>query len=149
MKGMTQIVRNVVGLLSGFVMIYGVYVVTTGHLAPGGGFAGGVIIMGGVVMLILAFGADRKKEPSIKGRCHVLDGFGALAFAAVAIIGLFVGGFFVNFLPAGKVHEFLSGGTILPANIAIALKVSAGLVGIFLALVVGCRQTMFRKMRKE
>jgi multisubunit Na+/H+ antiporter MnhB subunit len=142
MKGMTPIVRNIASLLSGFVMLYGLYVVSTGHLAPGGGFAGGVIIMAGVVMLVLAFGGDRARELMAQSRCHVLDGSGALAFAVVALFGLFVGGFFRNFLPRGQVHKFLSGGTILPSNLAIALKVAAGLVGIFLALVLATRHAM-------
>ena len=34
----------------------------------------------------------------------------------------------------GKPLELLSGGIILPANIAIGIKVGAGLVAIFLAL---------------
>ncbi len=145
MKGMTPIVRNVVGLISGFVICYGLYVVCSGHLTPGGGFAGGVIIMAGIVMLVLAFGGDPAKEKITTNRCHVLDGAGALAFALVAMFGIFVGGFFKNFLPLGHRHRFFSGGTILPCNLAIALKVAAGLVGIFLVLVLGCR----RGMRKE
>ena len=139
---MTLIVRNVAGLISGFVMLYGLYVVSTGHLAPGGGFAGGVIIMAGVVMLILAYGGDRARELMAENRCHVLDGSGALVFALVALFGIWLGGFFVNFLPHGEVHKFLSGGTILLSNLAIGLKVAAGLVGIFLALVLATRQAM-------
>lgn len=145
MKGMTLIVRNVAGLISSFVMLYGLYVVATGHLAPGGGFAGGVIIMAGVVMLVLAFGGERAKVVLEEKRCHVIDGSGALAFALVALLGLFLGGFFKNFLPVGKVHEFFSGGTILISNVAIGVKVAAGLVGIFLALIVATRQVMPRE----
>ncbi|MDY6913114.1 MAG: MnhB domain-containing protein [Planctomycetota bacterium] len=145
MKGMTPIVRNITAIVSCFVMLYGVYVVCTGHLAPGGGFAGGVIIMGGLVMLVLAFGGGGKAKELIgEHRCHVFDGLGALVFALIAIFGFFAGGFFVNFLPKGQVHKLFSGGTILPANIAIGLKVSAGLIGIFLALVLGCREALFR-----
>jgi multicomponent Na+:H+ antiporter subunit B len=145
MKGMTPIVRNVSGLLSGFVMLYGMYVVCTGHLSPGGGFAGGVILMSGVVMLVLAYGGDRAREVLAHNRCHVLDGLGALAFAVLALLGLFLGGFFKNFLPLGQVQHLLSGGIILPANLAIALKVAAGLVGVFLALVLATRQAMPRE----
>ena len=147
MKGMSSIVRNIAGLLGGFVMLYGLYVMATGHLAPGGGFTGGVIIMAGVVMLLLAFGGDRARELLEEQHCHMLEGLGAFAFLAVALLGFFVvgGGFFRNFLPRGKVHDFFSGGTILITNAAIALKVAAGLIGIFLALVLGCRAAMFKK----
>jgi len=146
MRGMTPIVRNVTALISPFVILYGVYVVCTGHLSPGGGFAGGVILMGGVALLVMAFGGARSRELKAASRCHVFDGLGALGFAAVALLGFGWGGFFVNFLPAGRVHDFLSGGTILVSNIAIGLKVAAGLTGIFLALVLGCRQAMFKNI---
>lgn len=142
MKGMSPIVRNVASLIGGFVMLYGAYVCCTGHLAPGGGFAGGVIIMAGVVMMVLAFGGERAHELMAENRCHVADGSGALAFAVIALIGLLFGTFFKNFLPPGKVHRFFSGGTILVSNIAIGLKVAAGLVGIFLALVLATRKAM-------
>jgi multicomponent Na+:H+ antiporter subunit B len=140
MKGMSLICRNIVGLIAGMVTLYGVYVVSTGHLAPGGGFAGGVILMSGVVMVVLAFGGDRARELAAEGRCHVLDGLGALAFAGIALLGFLAGGFFVNFLPKGTVHQYLSSGTILPINLAIGLKVGAGLVGIFLALILASRR---------
>ena len=146
MKGMTLIVRNITAIVSPLVMLYGIYVVCTGHLAPGGGFAGGVILMGGIVMLLLAFGGARSKELTAEGRCHVLDGFGALAFALIALFGFSLGGgFFVNFLGKGQLHKLFSGGTILASNLAIALKVAAGLSGIFLALVLACRQAMFKE----
>jgi len=140
MKGMTPIVKNVTKLIAGFVALFGLYVVVTGHLSPGGGFAGGVILMGAAVLLILAFGSNRPEEREAEGDCHVAEGLGALGFLAVALLGLFAGGFFVNFLGTGNVHDFLSGGSILLSNLAIGLKVGAGLTGIFLALVLAARR---------
>ena len=145
MKGMSSIVRNIAGLLGGFVMLYGLYVMSTGHLAPGGGFAGGVIIMAGVVMLLLAFGGDKARELMEERRCRVLQGAGALAFLVVALVGLWYGGFFVNFLSPGRVHHLHSGGAIAISDLAITVSVAAGLIGIFLALIIGCRAAMFKK----
>ena len=144
MKGMTSIVRNTSSLVGGFVILFGAYITCTGRLSPGGGFAGGVILMSGVVLMVLAFGGDAARELTAEGRCHVLDGAGAMAFLLVALLGFLAsaGGFFVNFLPKGTVHELFSGGTLLASNIAIGLKVSAGLSGIFLALVVATRRAM-------
>ncbi len=140
MKGMTSIVKNITSLIAGFVAIYGVYVVTTGHLTPGGGFAGGVILVAGGVMVILAFGGDRPRELIAEGECHIIEGLGALAFLVVAVVGYFTAAvFFKNFLPAGEVHKFFSGGTILISNIAIGTKVASALIGIFLALVLAAR----------
>ena len=140
MKGMTLIVRNVTKLVAGFIALFGLYIVVTGHLTPGGGFAGGVILMAAAVLIVLAFGAMRTKETFVEGSCHVVEGLGALGFLIVALLGLCMGGFFVNFFPGkGNVHEFLSGGAIMLSNLAIGIKVAAGLTGILLALVIACR----------
>jgi len=142
-KGMTPIVKNVASLVIAFVMVYGMYVTVTGHITPGGGFTGGVIVMAAVVFMVLAYGGDRARELTAEGECHVLDGLGALGFLTVALLGLAWGGFFVNFLPRpARYHGLDSSGTILICNLAIALKVAAGLVGIFLALVLATRRAM-------
>ena len=57
-----------------------------------------------------------------------------MGFLAVALLGYLAGGFFVDFLPVGKLHHLLSGGTIPLSNLAILVKVGAGLAGAFLAL---------------
>ena len=51
MKGMSLIVKNITNVAIGFIFIYGIYIVLHGHLTPGGGFAGGVIIAGIIVTL--------------------------------------------------------------------------------------------------
>ena len=40
MRGMTLIVKTITALLIGFILLFGFYVILTGHLSPGGGFAG-------------------------------------------------------------------------------------------------------------
>jgi len=146
MKGMTPIVQNVTKLVAGFIAVFSLYVVVTGHLTPGGGFAGGVLFVGGSVLLLLAFGRSKPRELAAEQICHVLEGLGAFGFLLVALLGLCIaGGFFVNFLPPGRVHNFFSGGSIILSNLAIGVKVAAGLTGIFLALVVSSRKVMFRE----
>ena len=54
MKGMTLIVKTVTRWVKVFIFQYGIYVIITGHLAPGGGFAGGVIIACSYILLTLA-----------------------------------------------------------------------------------------------
>jgi multisubunit Na+/H+ antiporter MnhB subunit len=46
MKGMTLIVKKTTQLMAGLIFLYGIYVIIHGHLTPGGGFAGGVLIAG-------------------------------------------------------------------------------------------------------
>lgn len=55
---MTIIVKTVTRLTLGFILLYGVYIALCGHVSPGGGFAGGVIIALSLVHVMLAFGKD-------------------------------------------------------------------------------------------
>ena len=65
MEGMSTIVKRIAPLLAGLIFLYGIYIILHGHLTPGGGFAGGAIIAGAFILLILAFGSSAlnlKKE---------------------------------------------------------------------------------------
>jgi multicomponent Na+:H+ antiporter subunit B len=54
----------------------------------------------------------------------------------VAILGFTGGYFFLNFISKGEPFRLFSGGIIPICNIAICLKVGAGLFAIFVALVL-------------
>ena len=136
MKGMTLIVRNVVGLITAFVMLYGLYVAATGHTSPGGGFTGGVILLAGAVMLVLAYGGQRVRQRAGIGRCRTLSGIAALGFVSVALLGYAFGGFFYNFLPKHADGKHC-GGTILLLDFLICVMVATGLTGLLLALIGG------------
>ena len=136
-SGMTLIVKNVTRLIAAFIAVFGLYVALTGHLGPGGGFAGGVVLASAAVLVVLAFGSGFSKRLITEGRCHILDGVGAMGFIAVALlsyVGYWGGGFFFNFISKGKLHELASAGTIPLSNLAIGVKVAAGLAGAFIAL---------------
>jgi len=138
-SGMTLIVRSVARLVTGFICVFGVYTAVTGHVGPGGGFSGGVILAIGGLLLVLAFGRHGSLSLFTEGRCRVAGAVGALGFVLVALSGYAQGGFFVNGLP----HEWETGGTILLSDLAVLLNVAAGLFGAFLAL------SAFRRRPRE
>lgn len=134
---MTLIVKNTARIVASFAAVFGVYIAMTGHVSPGGGFAGGVILAAAGVLVVLAFGKDFTAKLVNEPRCHVADSAGALGFLAVALLGYVGGIFFHNFITAiskGEVGHLFSAGTIPWANLAILIKVGAGLAGAFLAL---------------
>ena len=55
-SGMSLIVKNITRLTIGILFLFGIYVVLHGHLTPGGGFAGGVILALVYILSVLAFG---------------------------------------------------------------------------------------------
>ncbi len=144
MKGMTVIVKTVGSWVKVLIFLFGIYIVLFGHLTPGGGFAGGVILAGSYVLLLLAFGREFTEKNLSLGTASKLDCGGALLFAAVALAGFLYGSasFFYNFIQqqylAGHQTAFklVSAGIIPLENIAIGLKVSASLFMIVLLLSV-------------
>ena len=135
--GMSVIVKTVTRLTVGLIFLYGIYIILHGHLTPGGGFAGGVIIALSFINLNLAFGSRISAKVFSKGSTGVVEAMGAVMFLALALLGLRYGGFFNNFLfPDGEPGQLVSAGIIPLENIAISLKVGAGIFGIFLTLII-------------
>lgn len=136
MKGMSVVVKTVANWVVSFVFLFGLCIVAYGHLTPGGGFAGGVILACAFVLLILAHGKEHTLQSFPYGPACKLDSAGALMFLAVAAFGLVSGGrFFVNFIQRthpGSPMRLFNAGIIPLCNLAIALKVGASL---FLAVV--------------
>jgi multisubunit Na+/H+ antiporter MnhB subunit len=123
MKGMTVIVKSVTRWVTLFIVLYGIYITLTGHISPGGGFAGGVIIACAYILLTLAFGKEASLGRTGMRTAAGLDSTGALVFLAVGLLGVGWGGvFFANFLQErfpGKNFHILSAGTIPVNNVAI------------------------------
>lgn len=140
MTGMTVIVRTVTRWVKVFIFLFGVYIILSGHLSPGGGFAGGVIIACSYILLTLAYGKEFALQRLGYRLAENLDSGGALLFLLVGLLGLGSGGlFFANFLQSrypGEAFRLLSAGTILVNNIAIGLKVGASLFLIFVVLAL-------------
>lgn len=139
MNGMTVIVKTVSSWVKVLIFLFGIYIILFGHLSPGGGFAGGVILASSYVLLMLAFGRKFVEKNLPLPIASRLDCLGAFLFALLAILGLTVGGvFFVNFLYQrylpGEPFALVSGGTIPLSNIFIGLKVGASLFLVILML---------------
>ncbi len=135
-EGMTLIVKTIARLTVGLNLLFGIYIVLHGHLTPGGGFAGGVIIALALILLMLAFGRRRALAMMSRARASFTESLGATLFLAIAFLGFLGGFFFLNFLGRGAPFHLFSGGTIPLSNIAIGLKVGGGLFAVFAVLVL-------------
>jgi len=135
-QGMSLIVKTITRLTVGLILLYGIYIVSHGHISPGGGFAGGVIIALSFVHLMLAYGKDAALKKLPKHVASFFEGLGAILFLSIALLGFTGGYFFLNFMSKGEPFKLFSAGIIPLCNVAIALKVGAGLFAIFVALVL-------------
>lgn len=103
MKGMTLIVKKTTQLIAGMIFMYGIYVIVHGHLTPGGGFAGGVIIAGSFILITLAYGGDFLKLLKEETGTTIVESLATIMVILIALSGFLFGTriFFNNFLPEG------------------------------------------------
>lgn len=135
-KGMSLIVKVITRLTVGLILLFGIYIVLHGHISPGGGFAGGVIIALSFIHLMLAYGKDVALKKLPETVMSFFEGIGAILFLSIALLGFTGGYFFLNFISKGEPFRLFSAGTIPLYNIAISLKVGVGVFAIFVVLVL-------------
>jgi len=151
MKGMTIIVKTISSWVKVLIVLFGIYIILFGHLTPGGGFAGGVMLASSYLLLMLAFGREFVQKDLPLALDSKLDCLGALLFAMIAVLGLVLcdNVFFANFLYQkylpGKEFDLISAGTIPLSNIAIGLKVGASLFLVIFLLSTFRRETSDNK----
>jgi energy-converting hydrogenase B subunit I len=140
---MTVIVRTLIRALLPLLLVFGIYVISYGHLTPGGGFQGGMIIVGAVMSFYLAYGYN------IVRRFHeeeldIAEHTGALVYILVGLIGVFAGlSFLNNTIRGGAPGSFLSGGIIFLLNFTVGFKVAAGTLLVLLILLKSLQKGNF------
>jgi len=143
---MSKIVRTIANLATPFIFMFGLYVIIHGHITPGGGFQGGAVFASGIALLIVAFNAEKVQNYLKESHLSVIESSGALMFIGLAFAGICVT-FFYNILigsplfgqipPEGSNPGFIwSAGVIPLMNVAVGLKVIAGLSGIVLVMAL-------------
>lgn len=131
------ILQLVATFLVPIIIIFGIYIILNGHLGPGGGFSGGAVIGAGLILYLNAFGFEKTErfftEKTYKWIC-----FFSLSFYCLAkSYSFFTGANHLHsIIPNGTPGAILSGGLILPLNIAVGLVVACTMYAFY---------AMFRK----
>lgn len=129
--GMSLIVQTATRLSVGFVLLYGINIFIKGHVSPGGGFVGGVIIALTFINIMLAYGkkAGLKKLPALVS--VFFSTRGVLLLFSLMLLS-FVGGYlFLNVISNGDPFSLYNMGIISFSHIEIALKALTGVFAIF------------------
>lgn len=114
----------------------GADVVVHGHLTPGGGFQGGVILATALHMAYVAgdYAALRRLRP-VQWYTYG-EAAGAGAFVALGLAGLIASGaYMTNFLPLGAFRSLISSGTVALFNVATGCAVACGMVVLLAAFL--------------
>ena len=111
-------------LLFPIIILFGIYVMIYGHLSPGGGFQGGVIIASGILLLLISH-----KNFEVPHSVIVwLETLAGISYVLIGLIGLVVlDKFLGNFLPndISDMGLLLSGGIIPIIYIIVGIKVGS------------------------
>ena len=135
-RGMSIIVKVVTRWIFALTLVFGLGVAFFGHLTPGGGFAGGVVIACAFVMATLAFGTKEGPAAWMRRMASTLDAVGALSFLAIALVGFLGGHFLQRWIGLGETFTLGSTWFVVLMNMAILLKVGAGLFAAFAAIAL-------------
>ena len=114
-------------LLFPLLLVAGLYIVLPGHLTPGGGFQGGVLLATAFFLPVLV-----RPGTSVSHKLlSVIEGLAGASFIAIGLLALYQGGEFLQpFLDKGLTGQLLSAGTLPLLYLAVGLKVGAELAGL-------------------
>jgi multicomponent Na+:H+ antiporter subunit B len=120
-----DVVRALGAALVGPTLLLGLYIVAHGQLTPGGGFQGGVLLAGALLLVYVAGQVAAVQRVRPMSLVEVAEAAGAAAYALVAVGGLvFAAAALENFLPLGTAGNLLSGGTIPVLSVGVGVEVT-------------------------
>ena len=127
-KRRNSILISCTNLVLPILLTLGLYIIIHGHLSPGGGFQGGVLIAGAIALIYIGYGFKGVKKGIASNTFKITEDLGALGFIILAFIGLIGSGvFFGNVLEKGNPGDLFSSGSIFLMNFAVGFKVFAGI----------------------
>ena len=119
-------------LLVPSIFIYGIYILLNGQNSPGGGFSGGAVLGAGLIIASASFGMSGVDKVYTL-RASMIITFVSLAFYSFAKGYVFFTGAngIENHIPKGTPGAILSGGLILPLDIAVGFVVACTMFGFY------------------
>lgn len=127
------ILRESGHLLIPAILLFALYVQFHGEYGPGGGFQAGVIFASAVILYALLHGTKRAEKFLSLKRAKVLAALGLLLYASTGVLGILLGGNFLDFnvLANNPVHGQLIG--ILLIELGVGITVATVIISIFFA----------------
>ncbi len=133
------VLRKVTSIVLPVIQVYGIYIILHGHLSPGGGFAGGMILGISMVLYMLVFGLDSCLRKVPHRMSSFLESAGTLWYGAIGLVGILRGtSFLMNKgagIPLGTPGELFSSGFIMIITIGVGIKVAATMLSLFYTLI--------------
>lgn len=129
------IVTNTVRLLVPVIQLFAFYVLAHGHVSPGGGFQGGVIMGASFILVALAWDLPKAMERLSVDRAVMLAGVGILIYAGIGLLSMLLGGEFLDYAELSHVlpvsREMARYHAMLGVEIGVAFTVTAVMFAIY------------------
>ncbi|CAM2077959.1 MAG: MnhB domain-containing protein [uncultured Clostridium sp.] len=139
-KRRDSILISCTNLVLPILLTLGLYIIIHGHLSPGGGFQGGVLIAGAIAIIYIGYGFKGVNKGIAANTFKIAEDIGALGFIILAFIGLVGSGvFFGNILKKGNPGDLFSSGSIFLMNFAVGFKVFAGISFLLLIMIANLK----------
>jgi len=131
------IVRVTARFVAPIIQIFALYVLFHGHYSPGGGFQGGVMIAGSILLLRLALGSRETRALMTTALATRGAALGAMIFLGIGALAFRFGGEFLDYgvIPFSEDEAMRHSYGILLIEIGVALACLAALVAIYDDLV--------------
>jgi multicomponent Na+:H+ antiporter subunit B len=121
------ILKVTADLLFPFLLLLGMYIILHGHLTPGGGFQGGVILAIAFFLPLLSGSNSAINENLIS----VLEGLAGGAFIVIGMLSLLKQeAFLTPLLGKGHLGDLFSAGSLPILYLAVGLKVGSEMAGL-------------------
>lgn len=127
-QGPSEILTTGARFLAPLLTLFGVYIFVHGHLTPGGGFQGGVVIATGVVLSVLAAPQRRLRH----GVLTAIESLSGVSYVVLGLFGLLLAAGFLDprIVPIGSTGRLISAGAIPIIYSLVGLKVGSELSGV-------------------
>ena len=121
----SEILKTGSAILTPMILVLGVYIFTHGHLTPGGGFQGGVVIASAFLLQIMAHEDFKFSHHLI----HFTESISGFSYVMIGLAGLVILGFnhFLDprWLELGKWGSLFSAGAVPIIYSLVGIKVGA------------------------
>ena len=139
--GPSLIIEMGVRIMIPFIQLFGLYVIAHGHLSPGGGFQGGVVLGASFILMAIAFDLKTSLRFFSLRANAVMAASGVFIYTGTGVLCALLGGLFLDYsamdvlLALGPV-EWRSMGVFI-VELGVGLAVTAIMASLFWDLASG------------
>jgi len=129
---MTVIKQTISRIVFPFMLLFSIYVITHGHLTPGGGFQGGVLLASSVILICLVYGLRKAEHLIREETSHRIEAVAGILLAVLVVFEFFIKG---SLMASESLFQVWSGGAIPVMNVIGGIMVATSFIIIFYSMV--------------